>query len=434
MQPRAAYQSSGPIESWPDDSLRAWQLERLREVIAHARAHVPLYRRLWAQEGVDEAVLGSMQDLERFPIVEKEHLVKAGESWMNPGQGPVGFSTRGTSGEPLLVWLSPAEQEAYIRPTMRGFRWAGFKPGMTALLMSPVWHRLAACEVHAIHRMGGRAVFFWGSMGGEHTDSFLETLRRNRPDFVTTTAPFLLSLIRRAGEHLLPLQKMFRSVNSVSVVGLPLTPWLREFLRDRLEVGDIFERGGTQEGAALDECAIHGAPHVHEDVCYLEVVNGEGKPAAAGTRGQLVVTKLTAAGSVFVRYGTGDFAAFQPGACDCGCGFRRLKIYGRPESSVAVGDRTIAAYDARLCVEEDPALVGRNVLLVRDGKRRSEILTVAIEGAAANEEQLLRRFQDRLAVGRVELIWLGTLRINWGFRQVFDRGEILSPQVREVAR
>ena len=97
-------------------------------------------------------------------------------------------------------------------------------------------------------------------------------------------------------------------------------------------------------------------------------------------------------------------------------------------------DQTIAAYDARLCVEEDPALVGRNVLLVRDGKRRSEILTVAIEGAATNEEQLRCRFQDRLALRRVELIWLGSLRINWGFRQVFDRREIPSPQVREGAR
>lgn len=428
LQQYTAYEAAGPIESWPEQELRVWQLQRVREVVAHARAHVPLYARLWAQAAVDEQTLDSPRDIERFPIVEKEHLVKAGDSWTNPRQGPVAFSTRGTSGEPLLVWLSPEEQEIYIAPTARGFRWAGFKPAMTALLMSPVWHRLAACEVHAISRLGGRSAFFWGSMGAEYIDSFLQTLGRVRPDFVTTTAPFLLSIIRRASEKSLPLQKMFRRVCAISVVGLPLTPRLREFLRDRLEVGDIFERSGTQEGAALDECAMHSAPHVHEDVCYLEVVGDDGRPAASGKRGQLVVTKLTAAGSIFVRYKTGDIAAFVPGACPCGCSFRRLKIYGRPESSVAVGGRRITAYDVRLCVEEDPALVGRNVLLIRDRHKGAESLGVAIEGAATHEQALTRRLRDWLSVGKVDLNWLGGLRINWGFRQVIDGHELRPPQ------
>jgi phenylacetate-coenzyme A ligase PaaK-like adenylate-forming protein len=425
---RIARDASCAIESWPDPDLRAWQLEQLRKVIAHARAHVPLYARLWAQAAVDHNSLGSLHDLERFPIVAKEHLVKAGDSWISPRQGPVAFSTRGTSGEPLLVWLSPEEQQVYIQPTARGFRWAGFKPGMTALLMSPVWHRLAACEVHAISQLGGRSAFFWGSMGAEYIDSFLETLARIRPDFITTTAPFLLSLVRRASEKPLALQKMFRSVCSISVVGLPLTPRLREFLRDRLAVGDIFERGGTQEGAALDECAMHSAPHVHEDVCYLEVIGDDGRPVAPGTRGQLVVTKLTAAGSIFVRYKTGDIAAFLPGGCQCGCEFRRLKIYGRPESSVVVGARRVTAYDVRLCVEDDPALVGRNVLLIRERHKGAESLGVAIEGIATHEEALSRRLRDRLAVAKVDLVWLGDLRVNWGFRQVIEGTEIRPPQ------
>jgi phenylacetate-coenzyme A ligase PaaK-like adenylate-forming protein len=265
-------------------------------------------------------------------------------------------------------------------------------------------------------------------MGSEFTDSFLHTLSSQRPEFITTTAPFLLSLIRGSHGATNRPHQLFKGVRSVVVVGLPLTPRMREFLRDRLEVEDVFERGGTQEGAAIDECRWHTAPHVHEDVCYLEVLDDAGIPVAPGSRGRLIVTKLSTAGSVFVRYDTGDIAAFAPGQCPCGCGFRRLKIYGRPESSVLVGDRIITAYDVRMCIEEDPTLVGRNVLLIREANARAGVLTVAIEGEAHDPAKLQARLREQLGVASADLVWLGDLRVNWGFRQVLDGRELQLPR------
>ncbi len=416
---------SGEIERWPQAQLESWQLARLGEVVSHARANVPFYRTLWSQAGFGENEIKSLRDFERIPIVAKQDLINARGSWANPADGQVGFSTRGTSGEPLVLWLGTEEEEMYIRPTMRGFRWAGFRPGMTALLMSPVWHRLAACEAHAVARLGGNCAFFWGSLGPDNMDSFLRTLTSVRPEFVTTTAPFLLAMVRRGAQGGLALAEAFRSVESVVAVGLPLTPRMREFLTERLGVGDVFERAGTQEGAALDDCRLHAMPHVHEDVCYLEVVDSNGAPVAPGQRGRLVVTKLAVAGSVFVRYDTGDIAAFAALPCKCGCEFSRLKIYGRPESSVMVGDRMITAYDVRICVEEDSALLGRNVLLIRDRSAASGVLTIAIEGDRCDSGgRTEERLRGEIGVDRVKIVWLGGLRINWGFRQVIDGREI----------
>ncbi len=416
------------IETLSGAQLTAWQTDRLRQVASHAYREVPFYRELWNRAGVEPGMLRSLEDFARFPTISKHDLVQAGDGWTSPHQGSVAFSTRGTSGAPLLVWLSAEEEEAYIQPTMRGFRWAGFRSGMTALLMSPVWHRLAACEAHAIARLGGRCAFFWGSMGSEYTDSFLYTLSSQRPEFITTTAPFLLSLIRGSHGAASRPHQLFKGVRSVVVVGLPLTPRMREFLRDRLEVEDVFERGGTQEGAAIDECRWHTAPHVHEDVCYLEVIDEAGVHLAPGLRGRLIVTKLTTAGSIFVRYDTGDIAAFAPGQCACGCGFRRLKIYGRPESSVLVGDRLITAYDVRMCIEEDPALVCRNVLLIREANAQAGVLTVAVEGVAHDPANLQARLRAQLGVASADIAWLGDLRVNWGFRQVLESHELRLPR------
>jgi phenylacetate-CoA ligase len=428
LEANSTYPQGDQIEALSGARLSAWQTERLREVTDHAYRHVPFYRELWAGAGLGANAPRSLAEFERFPIITKRDLVQAGDRWANPRQGPVAFSTRGTSGDPLLVWLSAEEEEAYIVPTMRGFRWAGLQPGMTALLMSPVWHRLAACEAHAVARLGGRCAFFWGSMGPEYLESFLHAVSSARPQFVTTTAPFLLSLIRRSTGSRIPSNEILSGVRSISVVGLPLTPRMREFLRDRLGVGDVFERSGTQEGAALDECRWHTAPHVHEDVCYLEVLDDAGAPVASGVRGRLIVTKLSAAGSIFVRYDTGDIAAFAPGQCPCGSEFRRLKIFGRPESSVLVGSRRITAYDVRLCIEEDGDLVGRNVLLMREADASAGILTVAVEGRAHHQAQLKARLCERLGVAAVRMVWLGDLKLHWGFRQVLDGSEIPLPR------
>ncbi len=414
-------------ERWPVERLAAWQLDRLCEVIDFARKETPFYRRLWSEHDLTARKLERLEDLKHFPITTKEDLLRGGSADPTPGEGPVGFSTRGTSGKPLVVWLSAEEEEVYVRPTMRGFRWAGLKKGMTALLTSPVWHRLAACEAHAVARIGGRCAFFWGSiLNPRHVESFLRTLDEVRPEFVTTTAPFLFWLVRHLESAGNSHAGALRNVAAIVVVGLPLTPRLREHLCQRLEVGDIFERGGTQEGAALDECAVHSAPHVHEDVCYLEVVDPQGRPVPAGRRGNLVVTKLASAGSIFVRYNTGDIAAFVPGRCPCGSSFRRLKIYGRPESSVEVAGKTIAAYDVRLCLEEDQTLVGRNLLLVREGVQSPQRLLVAVEGAGLNTEELERLLCDRLGLPGAKIMWLGDIRVRWGFREVLDRRELRS--------
>ena len=410
--------SAEQIERWPHTDIRKWQITQLRKVVDHAR-DVPFYRDLWSTAGVPDLL--TLDDLSRFPLISKRLLIEAGDKWRELTVGRVAFSTRGTSGEPLLVWLSSQEAEVYIGPTMRGFRWAGFRPSQTALLMSPVWHRLAACESHAVVRLGGRCAFFWGSLGIDNMSAFLETLSGVRPEFLTTTAPFLLALVRCCEEFGQALPDLFRSVRSVVVVGLPLTTYIREYLRDKLGVDDVFERSGTQEGAALDDCCRHNTPHAHEDVCFLEVLDGTGRAVPAGERGRLVVTKLTAAGSIFVRYDTGDITAFFPGPCPCGCEFRRLKIFGRPESAVKIGSQIITAYDVRDRLERIPELVGRNILLVRE---RTPVLHVAIEGVFRDSRELARCLGDHFGIDDIRITWLGNLRVTWGFRQVVEPREI----------
>jgi phenylacetate-CoA ligase len=422
------------LDGWSAERIEARQLALARETVDYARERSGYYRRAWAEAGVGKD-LDSLADLERFPIVTKAELIAAGEDWLRSGEGHVGFSTRGTSGEPLVLWLGDDEAEAFARPAARGFWRAGLRPGMTALLMSPVWHKLAACEGRATVGLGARATYFWGSsMGTAHVDAFLETARRNRPQLVSATVPFALAVVRRCRQRGIEPGELLGGVRSAVLVGLPMTPELRLHLRDSLGVGDVFERSGTQEGAALDECAAHTAPHVHADVCRLEVVDAAGRTLPPGKRGGLVVTKLHAGGSPFVRYSTGDVAELIPGACPCGSSLPRLKIYGRPEGSVNLAGRLITGYDVRCCIDADPELVGRLALLVRGTGGDGDTLTVAIEGEAMAEGSLAARLRERLGVGKVAIHWLGETQLAWGFRQAIDASELTAAAGRDDAR
>ncbi|ESW60339.1 MAG: hypothetical protein Q27BPR15_12455 [Rhodobacter sp. CACIA14H1] len=406
------------FDRWDNARRRDWQLARIAGVVAHARATSAFYRDTWG----DAAAPATWDDLRALPIVTKNMMIRHAGGQPQLEAARVGFSTRGTSGNPLVLWLDPAETAAYVAPTLRGFIWAGLQPGDRALILSPSWHRLAAMEGHAVVGRGAQPCYFWGTLSDPaHAAPFVDALLDVRPAFVTSTPPFILNVLKYCADRGIDPRAAFAPVRSVVLAGLALTPGLRRHLTDRLGA-EVFERGGTQEGAALDECGHHSGMHVHEDVCLIEVLDKQGNPVPDGAPGRLVITKLVAAGSPFVRYDTGDTAAFVPGTCACGSCLPRLRILARPESTMMIEGRPVTGYAVRAILDEDPGLVGRVSLLVRDTEAKSR-LRILIEGAPGGDdpEGVLRR---AFGLSDVQIDWMGGAGLAWGFRQVIDAREL----------
>ncbi len=78
------------------------------------------------------------------------------------------------------------------------------------------------------------------------------------------------------------------------------------------------------------ECERHEGLHLTAEHLIVEVVDDDGRPAAAGEEGQVVVTDLFNYGLPFVRYVTGDRAVAGFATCSCGRGLPLLrKVVGR---------------------------------------------------------------------------------------------------------
>jgi len=411
------------LERWPRRSRDEWRLEALYQSLEYARQESAVYRELWSRHGVSPADLDSIHDLSRFPIVDKTVLTETLRSQTPPVGTSVGFSTRGTSGKPLIVWVDEVELEGYVAPCVRGFRWAGLQSGDRAMLLSPAWHRLAAMEGFAAVELGATPCHFWGTISDlSHVDYFLDAVVRLRPDFLTSTPPFLVTAVRRCEAMGRDSTDVFASVRSASVVGVAVTAGLRRFLSERMGVDHVFQRGGSNEGASMDECVRHDGMHVHEDCCHIEVVDDKGETCAPGEIGRMVVTKLVAGGRPFVRYDTGDRAAFVPGECKCGIEYVRLRMLGRPESTVTVEGRPVTGYEVRSVLDEQSDLVGRVALVVRDNQQPN-VLRVAVEGdSVANHPEA--ELAEALGLQRVSIEWLGAAKVSWGFRDVVDAREL----------
>lgn len=63
-----------PIERASQDELRALQLQRLRDTLTRAYAHVPHYRQAFDAKGVHPGDLNDLSDLRHFPFTTKQDL------------------------------------------------------------------------------------------------------------------------------------------------------------------------------------------------------------------------------------------------------------------------------------------------------------------------------------------------------------------------
>lgn len=405
---------------------------RLGELVDYCWHDIPLYRRLWQEAGVSPADYHDRHSLLKFPRVGKEQLASAGTDWIRFARGSAGFSTKGTTGNALTLWLDREDAEMTLPGVIMGFQRSGMKAGMKVMMLSPAWHRMSALEDSAARFLGAIPVFPGGSiLDANYLNTFLDALPRIRPGYIVAMAPLILAAIKRLDDEGVDPRTAFRGVETLMVLGLPMTPGLRDYLKRRTGVAQLWDRGGSTEGLASDECECHDGWHLYEDTVYCELVDGSGKPVPDGTRGWLSFTKLNRSPSPMFRYDAGDLAEFVPGTCRCGNSMRRLRVIGRAETCLSLGPRTIVAWDVRCLVEADPELAGRNVLLVRDVKGfrgvtldKLPVLHLVIEGNPCNETALLQRLYNGLDLTEVRVSWAGKAALQWSFRQVVDRSEL----------
>ena len=134
------------------ERIETMQAARLRAIVAHAHATVPLYRERFDAAGIKPADVRSLADLAHLPVLTRAELEAADPGRKISSACPPGTlidtRTSGSSGRPLTFHRDPYDHRLRKALFVRALHSAGFRLGQRMLLLTraprnlpPAWMR-----------------------------------------------------------------------------------------------------------------------------------------------------------------------------------------------------------------------------------------------------------------------------------------------------
>ena len=325
---------------WLPDQLRALQEIQLRQMVQHAYASVPLYRRLWAEAGIHPNAIRTLDDLPRLPLTSKR-LLRAAYPDQALALGVdrrqlVQYASSGSTGEPFQFVMSRAEKGRRWAAMFRCWAWAGAYQGVRQVYIKD-GHSLGSFSHGLMHQIEQATTGMVGlsayDVHDAHVDKVIAELLRYQPRVINTypATGYRLALEMEKRGARLPLAAVITS-------GEVLFPFQREAMERWFgcQVHDFY--GGEGMDVAF-QCGQSPYYHINVETTILEVTDDDGRPLPPGQPGQIVLTNLINRSMPFVRYAIGDVGALaEPGArCPCGRGLPLLGyVIGRSSDQLTL--------------------------------------------------------------------------------------------------
>jgi len=389
-----------PLDAWirqkigasqPEFSRQAietWQLRRLNDTLALARAKSSFYRKLFS--GMPESIQ-SLEDFQKFPFTTPEDVRNGPLKFVCVSQDQiqrvVTLQTSGTTGTPKRLFFTAEDQELTI-----DFFGVGMstltQPGDRVLILLP---GETPGSVGDLLRLGllrqDRDPIPYGPV----RDPFdaLEVIDQRKVDCLVGSPTQVLGLARRW----LPHRHKPRTV----LLSTDYVPKAIVHVLEEIWGCEVFNHYGTTEmglGGGV-ECEAHDGYHLREaDLCF-EIINPyTGNPAEDGEYGEVVVSTLTRSGMPLIRYRMGDRSRFIPGQCSCGTILKRMETAsGRYDGFVSFDNTLLRQPDLDEALFPIPGLLNFTVTVTRDGNQPAlevETQMLTDEDKAVLVEQALR--------------------------------------------
>jgi phenylacetate-CoA ligase len=318
------------------ETLRALQLARLRETLAHACAGNPHYRAAFDAAGVKPDDLRTLDDIARFPFTTKADL---------RASYPFGFfavpmdqvarvhASSGTTGKPTVVGYTRQDVATWSGLVARSLHGAGVRAGMKVHVAYGYGLFTGGLGAHYGAEALGCTVI---PMSGGQTERQVQLIVDFQPEVIMVTPSYMLAILdefRRQG--------IDPRGTGLQIGVFGAEPWT-EAMREEIEAAfdiEAIDIYGLSEvlgpGVACEGVGRKGGPTIWEDHFLPEIVDPDtGRPLPDGETGELVFTSLTKVAMPVVRYRTRDLTRLMPGE---GTPMRRIaKIVGRSDDMLIV--------------------------------------------------------------------------------------------------
>jgi phenylacetate-CoA ligase len=428
-------------------------VNKLVHQVAYAWDHSPFYRRKWQDAGVSPAMLRRLEDLTKFPVVQKAELRQAQAAappfgdylCVAPEDVARIHGTSGTTGRPTVFGVG-ADDWTRIGEAHARIMWgAGLRPGDRIMIGSFFSLYVGSWgALHGTERLGATAFPFGAGVNGQ-TLMAVQWARELRPTAFYGTPSYALHLAETAKrEGIDPCDLGFRILffSGEPGAGIPATKRLIEatFGGHCIDMGTMAEMMPWMTNA---ECHHRTGMHLWQDIVYTQVCDPQTfQPVPFGAEGTPVYTHLERTSQPMIRLVSGDLARWTDEPCPCGRSYPRLPagIYGRIDDMFIVRGENIYPAAIEDTLRAIDGFGGEFRVIISRRQAMDELLVRAEHAAAWTDPSALARLQatmqERLRAKLgvrplVELVPEGTIpRTEFKARRVIDDRDLYATGLR----
>ena len=403
---------------------RDLQLRRdaaVRETVRFAAQRVPHYRELLRDAGIDARQIRGAHELDALPLLDKRDVQREPTRFRPEDRlaHALVLRTTGSTAMPLEV---VHDRRSALANIAYGARERGVEASVAGAL------RFLAVDVRAPAGTGSRVQGFYARETlrparlagtrlevGTPVEEVLAELDRLRPTIVRSYGTYLEVLFRTAVARELTFHRpraVLYSGDTMSAAGRELIEELGIRVLSRYNAVECFKIAYTcEEGAGF---------HVHEDLCHVRLVDGNGRDVEPGERGEVVISNLVNRGTVLLNYRLGDVARLDETRCACGRSSARLvELEGRVDDVIALSDgRFVYPTEVWQALRSHTNLLRYQLVQLAPAAFELRVVTTAEENAGA--EAAAGDLSRLLGHARVTLVRVAELSAGPGgkFRHV----------------
>lgn len=344
-------------QSLDRSDMRDLQTIKLQRLLKYAADHCPFYRNRLLAAGFNVNDLNlKLSDLRHLPILTRDEIREHAQEMLStaPAARPIPYSTGGSSGEPLQLFIDSHRAAADWAARWRAREWWNLRPGDCEVMLwggasqPSMRDSLKSWRDHMLNQH----VLSAFDLSPESMNRYVRRIRDLKPVCAYGYASSLALLARYALDEFAgtaPLAS--RRLRAVFATGEVLTPADAGVIAQAFDAPVVGEYG-CRDGGLLGCACPHGSLHVPQENVIVEVVDEEGRPVAPGRPGDVVITYLETFAMPVIRYRNGDVAVAGESPCRCGRPSQVLKqIRGRRT------DHVVCRRDGKLVTMHALALI-----------------------------------------------------------------------------
>lgn len=334
------------IEKSSTQEIKAFQEEKLQQLLAYLEENSPFYQRLFKEKNINVGEIRTLEDLQKIPTTTKNDLQQHNHDFfcISPDKIVDYSTTSGTLGDPVTFGLSDGDLERLAYNEAISFACAGIQKGDVVQMITTIDKRFMAGLAYflGLRKMGASVV----RMGPGIPELQWDSIFRYKPKYLITVPSFLLKMIDYAEKHGLDYKNS--SVYGAVCIGESIKNQdftdniLSQKIKEKWDIKLFSTYASTEMSTAFTECEFQIGGHHHPELIITEILDDEGNIVKEGESGELTITTLGVEAIPLLRFKTGDIVKAHYEPCQCGRNTMRLgPVIGRKQQMIKYKGTTL---------------------------------------------------------------------------------------------